>query len=242
MDLQKKYRDYITKSSFPYALNFENKKDRNFYLESIYNSIILKDIAERKKSIDITMLNSVTRYMFDNIGNLCSTTKIANSMISSGRKISVHTVDSYLQSLLDSFVLYKAERYDIKGKQYLASGYKYYVCDIGLRYYLLGDKPVDAGHILENVVYLELLRRGYQVYVGKNGDSEVDFIAIGENGEEYYQVCYSVREENTLKRELMPLDTISDHNPKYLLTMDDEPIMSHNGIKQIYVLDWLLNK
>lgn len=242
MDLQKKYRDYITKSSFPYALNFENKKDRNFYLESIYNSIILKDIAERKRSIDITMLNSVTGYMFDNIGNLCSTTKIANSIISSGRKISVHTVDSYLQSLLDSFVLYKAERYDIKGKQYLASGYKYYVCDIGLRYYLLGDKPVDAGHILENVVYLELLRRGYQVYVGKNGDSEVDFIAIGENGEEYYQVCYSVREEDTLKRELMPLDTISDHNPKYLLTMDDEPIMSHNGIKQIYVLDWLLNK
>lgn len=239
-DLQKKYRNYITNSSFPYTINLNDKKERNFYLESIYNSIILKDIAERKKTIDIPMLNSVVRFMFDNIGNICSTTKISKSMTAVGRSISVHTVESYLESLLDSFVLYKAERYDIKGKQYLTSGYKYYVCDIGLRYYLLGDKPIDAGHILENIVYLELLRRGYQVYVGKNGEAEVDFIAIGEDGEEYYQVCYSVREEATLKRELGALDTISDHNPKYLLTMDDEPMMSHNGIKQIYVLDWLL--
>jgi len=115
--------------------------------------------------------------MFDNIGNVCSSTKISNSMTSSGKSISVHTVDSYLESLMDCFLLYKAERYDIKGKQYLASGYKYYACDIGLRYYLLGDKKVDMGHILENVVYLELLRRGYKVYVGKVGDAEVDFIA-----------------------------------------------------------------
>ena len=241
IDLQKKYKEYITNSSFPYAINIIDKKERNFYLESIYNSIILKDIAERK-NIDIPMLNNVTRFMFDNIGNICSSTKISNFMVSSGRKMSVHTVDNYLQSLIDSFVLYKAERYDIKGKQYLSSGFKYYVCDIALRYYLLGDKPVDAGHILENIVYLELLRRGYQVYVGKNGSSEVDFIAIGENGEEYYQVAYTVRDEKTLKRELTPLDSIQDHNSKFLLTMDDEPMMSHNGIKQIYVLDWLLKK
>lgn len=241
-DLRKKYKNYITNSSFPYAINVNDKIDRNFYLESIYNSIILKDIAQRKNTIDIPMLDSVTRFMFDNIGNVCSTTKIANSMTSAGRKISVHTVESYLQSLLDSFVLYKAERYDIKGKQYLSSGYKYYVCDIALRYYLLGDKPVDAGHILENIVYLELIRRGYRVYVGKNGESEVDFIAIGENGEEYYQVAYTVNDENTLKRELNPLDSIQDHNPKYILTMDDEPVKSYNGIKQVYVLDWLINK
>ena len=241
-DLRKKYKNYITNSSFPYAININDKIDRNFYLESIYNSIILKDIAQRKNTIDIPMLDSVTRFMFDNIGNVCSTTKIANSMTSAGRKISVHTVENYLQSLLDSFVLYKAERYDIKGKQYLSSGYKYYVCDIALRYYLLGDKPVDAGHILENIVYLELIRRGYRVYVGKNGESEVDFIAIGENGEEYYQVAYTVNDENTLKRELNPLDSIQDHNPKYILTMDDEPIKSYNGIKQVYVLDWLINK
>lgn len=241
-DLNKKYKDYILNSSFPYALQLDNKMDRNIYLEGIYNSIILKDIAYRKKTIDIPMLNSLTKFMFDNIGNICSSTKISNTMTSMGRSISVHTIDSYLESLLDSFILYKVERYDIKGKQYLSAGYKYYICDIGLRYMLLGNKKVDAGHILENIVYLELIRRGYEVYVGKNGDSEVDFIAIGESGEEYYQVAYTVQDKETLKRELMPLDNISDHNPKYLLTMDDEPEISHNGIKQINVLEWLLNK
>ena len=241
-DLTKKYRNYITNSSFPYTLELNTKKEINIYLEGIYNSIILKDIATRKKTIDIPMLGSVIKFMFDNIGNLCSSTNISNSMTSAGRKISVHTVESYLDSLLESFVLYRAERYDIKGKQYLSSGFKYYVCDIGLRYYLLGDKKVDMGHILENVVYLELLRRGYEVYVGKIGNSEVDFIATGENGDEYYQVALTVDDEKTLARELEPLDNVSDHNPKYLLTMDDVPTMSHNGIKQKYVLDWLLDK
>ena len=171
-------------------------------------------------------------------------TKISNTLTSEGRSVSNHTVEEYLDSLIDSFVLYKAERYDIKGKQYLSSGFKYYVCDIGLRYFLLGDKKTDVGYILENIVYLELLRRGYEVYIGKVGESEVDFIAIDENGNEnYYQVAYTVLDQNNkiLKRELAPLNSINDHNPKYLLTMDNVPNMSHNGIKQIYVLDWLLN-
>ena len=167
IDLLKKYRNYITNSSFPYTLELNTKKEINIYLEGIYNSIVLKDIVIRKKTIDTPMLGSVIKFMFDNVGNLTSSTNISNSMTSKGRKISVHTVESYLESLLECFVLYKAERYDIKGKQYLSSGYKYYICDIGLRYYLLGDKKVDMGHILENVVYLELLRRGYKVYVGK---------------------------------------------------------------------------
>lgn len=242
IDLNKKYKNYILNSSFPYALQLNNKKELNVYLEAIYNSIILKDIVNRKKTIDIPMLDSVVKYMFDNIGNLCSSTKISNTMTSMGRSISVHTVENYLKLLIDSFILYKVERYDIKGKQYLSTGNKYYVCDIGLRYMLLGDKKVDAGHILENIVYLELIRRGYEVYIGKIGENEVDFIAIGEDGKEYYQVAYTVYEEETLKREITPLDSISDHNPKYLLTMDDEPIKSHNGIKQINVLEWLLNK
>jgi predicted AAA+ superfamily ATPase len=182
--------------------------------------------------------------MFDNIGNVSSSTNISNAMISAGRKISVPTVENYLELLLGSFVLYKTERFDIKGKQYLSSGYKYYIADIGLRYFLLGEKKVDRGHILENVVYLELIRRGYEVSVGKIGTTEVDFIAIDENGNEnYYQVAYTLESEDdgkTLERELKPLNDITDHNPKFLLTMDDNPIMSHNGIKQIYVLDWLL--
>ena len=241
-DLQQKYVDYITKSSFPYALNLENVKDIRAYLDGIYNTILIKDIATRKKISDISALDSVVRFMFDNIGNLSSSTKIANTMCSSGRNITVPTVESYLSALMEAFVLYKASRYDIKGKQRLSSGAKYYVSDIGLRYYLLGSKNADQGHILENIVYLELLRRGYEVYVGKVDNSEVDFIAINEKGEEYYQVAYTVMDEKVLERELKSLENIKDHNPKYLLTMDFTPYTSYNGIKQINVLSWLLNK
>jgi len=239
-DLTRKYREYIEYGSFPYILELSGKKAKNIYLEGIYDSVILKDVVARKKIADVAMLENVIRFMFDNIGNLVSATKIANTLTSSGSKISVATVENYLKALEESFIIYKTERYDIKGKQYLSTGGKYYVADIGLRYYLLGTKKADRGHILENVVYLELLRRGYEVYVGKIGTAEVDFIAIGEEGTEYYQVAYSVDDDAVLERELAPLESIADHNAKYLLTMDDEPLTSHNGIKQINVLDWLL--
>jgi predicted AAA+ superfamily ATPase len=246
-DLAIKYRNYIENSSFPYALELSNKKDIRAYLGSIFDSVILKDIVTRRKIADVTGLQNVTRYIFDNIGNITSATKIANIMISAGRKISVHTVDSYLEALTESFILYKVGRYDVKGKQQLVIGNKYYAADIGLRYYLLGRKKADMGHILENVVFLELLRRGYEVYVGKVGSAEVDFISIGENGEEYYQVAYTVEGESSsgksiLERDLAPLEAIRDHNPKYLLTMDFTPNTSHNGIKQINALDWLLGE
>lgn len=236
------YQDYIHNSSFPYALELKRQKDIRQYLDGIYDSIVLKDIVARKRFPDIAMLQSVVRFLFDNIGNLCSTKKIADTMTSAGRKISVHTVESYLTALTDSFIFYRVGRYDIKGKQYLKTGDKYYAADIGLRYNVLGNKKADEGHILENIVYLELLRRGYDVYVGKAGSAEVDFIAIGEEGEEYYQVAYTVIDADgkTLDRELAPLDAINDHNPKYLLTMDLGPMVSHNGIKQVNVLDWLL--
>jgi predicted AAA+ superfamily ATPase len=245
-DLASKYRDYLENSSFPYALELAKKRDIHAYLGGIYDSIVLKDIVMRKKIADVAQLNNVIRFLFDNIGNLTSATNIANAMISNGRKISVHTVDNYLEALTESFILYKANRYDVKGKQYLVTGAKYYLADIGLRYYLLGAKKADAGHILENIVYLELLRRGYEVHVGKIGSAEVDFIAIGQNGEEYYQVAYTVEggagdQGTILEKELAPLKAIRDHNPKYLLTMDFTPNASHNGIKQINALDWLLN-
>ena len=242
VDISRKYMDYLTNSSFPGTLELMRKQDIRMYLEGIYTSIVLKDIVSRKRIADVSMLESVIRYMFDNIGNLCSSTKIANTMTSAGRKISVRTVESYLEALTDSFILYRAERYDVKGKQYLSVGAKYYLADIGLRYYLLGSRQVDFGHILENIVYLELLRRGYEVHVGKIGTAEVDFVAFNEEGVEYYQVALSVLDENTLKRELAPLDAISDHNPKYLLTMDMLPVTSHNGIRQMNVLDWLIKK
>lgn len=234
------YMNYLVNSSFPGTLELIRKQDIRAYLEGIYNTVLFKDIITRKKISDPSMLESIVMFMFDNIGNLCSSTKIANALTSAGRKISVPTVESYLTALTDSYILYKVSRYDIKGKQYLMTGAKYYVTDIGLRYFLLGTKQTDMGHILENIVYLELLRRGYEVYIGKTGDTEIDFIAINSEGKEYYQVAQTVMDENTLNRELLPLDSIKDHNPKYLLTMDYTPLTSHNGIKQINVLEWLL--
>ena len=241
-DILKKYNEYITNSSFPYALSLDTKKEIYSYLDGIFNTIILKDIVSRNNIVDINMLIDVIAFMFDNIGNICSSNKIANTLTSSGRKISVPTVENYLRFLEDSFILYRANRYDIKGKQRLNYGLKYYLSDIGLRYYLLGSKKVDEGHILENIVYLELLRRGYEVAIGKINDKEVDFIATNEKGVEYFQVAYTIIGEETLERELKSLEGIQDHNPKYLLTMDFTPYTSHNGIKQINVLDWLLDK
>ena len=246
-DLVIKYRNYLENSSFPYALELSQKKDIRAYLGGIFDSVILKDIVMRKKIADVPGLLSLTRFAFDNIGNLTSSTRIANAMAAGGRSISVHTVESYLNALTDSFILYRAGRFDIKGKQHLVTGAKYYVSDIGLRYYLLGNKAADMGHILENIIYLELFRRGYEVHVGKVGDAEVDFIATGENGEEYYQVAYTVEGEAgsgkpVIDRELAPLYAIRNHNPKVLLTMDFTPNASHNGIRQINALDWLLGE
>ena len=240
-NIDRLYQDYIHNSSFPYALELKHPREIRQYLEGIYDSIVLKDIVARRSISDVEMLKSVTRFLFDNIGNLCSTKKIADTMTSAGRKIAVHTVEKYLNALTESFVFYRVGRYDIKGKQYLKTGDKYYTADIGLRYSILGNKKADDGHILENIVYLELLRRGYEVYIGKVDSAEVDFIAIGDEGEEYYQVAYTVIDADgkTLERELAPLDAIRDHNPKYLLTMDYGPMVSHNGIRQTNVLDWL---
>ena len=242
--VERHYANYTQNSAFPYALKILNPRDRRLYLQGIFDTIVLKDIVARKKFPDLAMLQSVVRFMFDNVGNLCSTKSIADTMTSAGRKITVHTVENYLSALTDSFILYKIGRYDVKGKQYLKTGDKYYAADVGLRYALLGTKKADDGHLLENVVFLELLRRGYEIYIGKVGYAEVDFIAIGETGEEYYQVAYTVidAEGKTLQRELTPLNAINDHNPKYLLTMDHTPLTSHNGIKQINVLDWLLQE
>lgn len=237
------YRNYVYNSSFPYTVLLSSRRNIHAYLDGIYNTVVLNDIIARKKIQDPSMLKSVLKFMFDNIGNLCTIKKIADSMTSAGRKISNHTVENYLDGITESLLMYRVGRYDIKGKEYLQLQEKYYLADIGLRYYLLGTQNVDHGHILENVVYLELIRREYRVYTGKAGSAEVDFVAQDCDGNlEYYQVSWSVRDEKTLSRELAPLDSISDHNPKYLLTMDNDPPVSYNGIRQKYVLDWLLGQ
>jgi predicted AAA+ superfamily ATPase len=186
------------------------------------------------------MLENVVKFLFDNIGNQISTTKIANTMTSDGRKIDSKTVGKYIKALSESFIIYKAKRYNIKGKQYLKTLEKYYVVDIGLRYMLLGMSRTDTGHILENIVYLELIRKGYDVYVGQYGEMEVDFVAMNEKGIEYFQVAATVRDEKTLNRELKPLLKINDHYPKYLLTLDEDPEGDYEGVRRINVLDYFL--
>jgi predicted AAA+ superfamily ATPase len=211
------------------------------YLDGLFNTVVLNDIVERKKIADPKMLKSVLRFMFDNIGNTCSAKKIADAMTSAGRKITSHTVENYLEGITDSLLMYRVGRYDIKGKEYLKLLEKYYLSDVGLRYYLLGTARVDQGHILENVVFLELLRRNMKVFIGKYGSAEVDFVTQDDEGNtEYYQVSWTVRDPKTLDCELASLNAIQDHNQKYLLTMDNDPPVSYNGIKQKYVLDWLL--
>lgn len=240
-NLARKYVDYIENSSFPYTLELRDQvKEIKTYLEGIYNTVVVKDIATRKKISDVSMLESVTRFMFDNIGNTLSIKKIADTMTSDGRKIDVKTVEKFIDGLTESFILYKANRYNVKGKQYLKTQEKYYVVDIGLRYMLLGTRSTDVGHILENVVYLELIRRGYEVYVGKVDDTEVDFVAIDNKGVQYFQVSATVRDEKTLARELRPLQSIKDHYPKFILSLDEDPEANYDGIRKINALDWLL--
>lgn len=242
-ELARKYRRYIETSSFPYVLDM--KQDARVireYLNGIYNTIVVKDITQRNKFPDTMMLESVLRFAYDNIGNILSTKKIADTMTSDGRKIDTKTVEKYLNALMESYMLYQCKRYNIKGKQYLKTLDKYYAVDMGMRKVLLGSKAMDAGHILENIVYLELLRRGYDVYIGKVDDLEVDFVAMDDKGMTYYQVSATVRDEKTLKRELASLQSINDHYPKILLTLDDDPEMEYAGIRKINAVDWLLGK
>ncbi len=236
-----KYVDYLQNSSFPYTLELEGQSDEiRSYLEGLYNTIVVKDIINHSKISEPKMLKSILKFIFDNIGNPLSSKKIADTMTSSGRRIDTRTVEKYLDALTESYIIYQAKRYNIKGKQYLKTLEKYYVVDIGLRLMLFGSKQIDAGRILENIVYLELLRRGYDVYVGKVDEFEVDFVAQNGKGTTYFQVALSVRDEKTLERELRSLRAIKDHYPKILLTMDDDPEVHYDGIRRINARDWLL--
>lgn len=238
-NLPQLYSQYLLNSSFPGALEYSERDDIHAYLEGIYNTVLIKDVATRRRISDMAMLQSVVEFMYDNIGNLCSAAKIANAMTSAGRKISTNTVEAYIHALVDSFILYKANRYDVRGKERLKNGAKYYAVDIGLRHYLLGTSLNDTGHILENIIYLELLRRGNEVFIGKADAAEVDFVTIHHGKKAYYQVSQSILDENTLRREIAPLQEIKDNYPKYLLTMDYLPDASFDGIQHYNVFDWL---
>lgn len=242
ISVDRKFSMYTEEGGFPYLLNIPNETDKIDYLKGIYYTIVLKDIVTRIKISDVSILESIVKFMFDNVGNSTSAKKISDTLTSYGRKITTPTVEKYLSALVDSFILQKVNRYDISGKQHLKTAEKYYVTDLGLQRFLLNKNKLNLGHNLENIVFLELIRRGYKVYIGKIGSLEVDFIAEGFGYTNYYQVAQTVKDEETLSRELKPLNSIKDHNPKYLLTNDLAPETSHNGIRQINVIDWLLNQ
>lgn len=241
-DLIGQYNDYIRFGSFPYVLALDkNKALVNDYLESLYNTILLKDVLRRNSFADAMMLESVVRFVYDNIGNMVSIKSIADTMTSNGRKIDVKTVERYIQSVQESYFVYQAPRYDIKGKQLLKSLCKYYAVDTGMRQMLLGDRSYDRGRLLENIVCFELLRRYGKVYVGKYGQLEVDFVVETQEGLRYYQVSETVTDPSTLERELRPLQSIKDAYPKLLLTLDHDNLADYDGIQRRFVLDWLLD-
>lgn len=241
-ELNKKYITYITNSSFPYTTELANNPTAiNDYLQGIFNTIVLKDVMQRNSITDAMMLESIVAFVMDNTGNTLSSKKIADTMTSSGRKIDVKTVEKYLSALQESFIIYKAGRYNIKGRQFLKTMEKYYLVDVALRHVIVGRQGVDIGHLLENVVYLELRRRNQHVFIGKTNELEIDFVTINGQDISYYQVAATVRDENTLLRELAPLQSVKDNHPKWLLTLDDDPDMNYNGIRKTNVLQWLLN-
>lgn len=235
------YNLYIEHSSFPRLVHVEDDESIDEYLESILNTVILKDIVTRLKITDVPLLLDIIKYLLANIGSLINPTKIANTLTSYGRKTDNKTVEKYLQGLKDGLLIYEVNRFDVKGKALLQRNAKYYVVDSAFRKFLLSRTDSDRGHILENIVYLELIRRGYRVYVGHLQNGEIDFVAKKPYRLEYYQVSYTVMEDTTLRRELSPLEQLDDNYPKYLLTMDVlHKTDNHNGIEQKNVLDWLL--
>ena len=220
-----------------------NPNDLDEYLDGIFSTIVYKDIMLRNNIKDKMILESILKFIFDSIGSSISTKKISDTLTSRGLSISNHTVENYISAFVESFLIYKVERFDVKGKNLLARDYKYYSVDSGLRSYLLGKKAdSDMEHILENIVFLELLRRGYTVYIGKVDDLEVDFVAKNREGLKYYQVALTVREEKVLERELRALQKTGDHYPKYLLTLDMDLEADYDGITKINVIDWLLKE
>ena len=244
MAKEQAFQEYMKNGGFPYITRLNgNEESVRQYLEGIYNTILVKDVANREKISDLTILESIVRTLASNIGSPISTKKIADTLISNGRKISVNTVDRYVRALVDSYIFYKVDRYDVKGRQYLKTFGKYYIADTGLRRLLTAESASDMGHLLENIVYLELKRRYMRVSIGKVAEYETDFVVENAGESAYYQVSASVLDEGTKERELRPLQKIKDNHPKVLLTLDViGKNANYDGIRQYNLIDWLLEE
>ena len=244
---------YLRFGGFPYLTQMENTADKvDTYLEGIYNTVVVKDIEDRqlrknpdpnkRKITDITLLKTIARYLASVVGSPVSVKSVSDYLVSSGRKVSPNTVDDYMEALQESFIFYPVERFDINGKQLLKVNRKWYIVDLGLRNHILPKKRYDLGFSLENIVFFELLRRGFKVNVGKNGDAEVDFVAQKQGVLHYYQVTADMTNEDTFDQEIRPLQSIKDNYEKIILTMDHMTPGDYEGIKVVPLLDWLLEK
>jgi len=245
------FAEYMRYGGFPYVPKLGDDSDMiDTYLEGIYNTIIVKDIDERQKRKerdpnkrkvnDIALLKNVSKFLASSIGNPVSVKSIADYVTSGGRKVSQNTVDDYMEALVEPYIFYPVERYDVVGKQLLKKNRKMYIVDLGLRRHLLARKKYDLGFSLENIVFFELLRRGYSVNIGKVGVTEIDFVARKNDEVLYYQVTASMVEESTFEREMKPLKSISDNYPKTVITLDRFTVGNYDGISVVNAIDWLL--
>lgn len=238
---EKNFLNYLKFGGMPYTTELNLQQKNIFdYLKGIFDTVVIKDIIIRNKVKDVQTLYSVIDFLFDNIGNSTSINKISNTLSSNGKNTNAVTVDNYVKYLADSYIVYRVKRYDIKGKEFLKTRGKFYIADIGLRNAVLGLRNIDQGHILENIVFLELKRRGYKVAIGKIGDLEVDFIATNDTEKIYIQVALTVMNEDTLSRELNSLRGINDNYPKLLITQDKMLNKDYQGIKHINIIDFLM--
>ena len=240
-NLQLQFNQYLKYGGLPTVVELlDNTNTIGPFLEGIYNTVLMKDVIERNNVRDSALLESVLKFVAANVGNIVSTKKVSDYLTSSGRKTTADTIDNYLRMLENAFIIYKANRFDLKGKMFLKTLEKYYVVDMGIRNQLTGFRNTDYGHVLENIIYLELIRRGYEVSIGKIGTLEVDFVATKSAERIYYQVSATILDEHTRERELAPLQAIHDNYPKIILTMDQPVFDDFSGIRIQNILDFLL--
>ena len=248
----KSFQRYMNIGGFPYLTQYDLDQNQiDMYLEGIYNTVLMKDIEERmnrkhdgikdKNITDVALLKAISKYCSSVIGSPVSLRGITNYFISNERKISPNTVSEYVEALCESYLYYSVDAMDITGKQLLKSNKKYYIVDLGVRNHILPKKQYDLGFSIENIVYFELLRRGYQVNIGRSGNTEVDFIAKKAGEYTYFQVTADLTNQATFKREISPLEKIKDNYEKIILTLDNFTIGNYNGIKVVNVIDWLLS-
>lgn len=247
------FAEYMRNGGFPYIAQMDSAKEKaDIYLEGIYNTIIVKDIEERQKRresdpnkrkiSDLSLLKNIAKFLSSSVGSPISVKSISDYITSSGRKVSANTINDYVEALAEAFIFYPVERYDVIGKQTMKMNRKLYIVDLGIRNYLLPRRNYDLGFSLENIIYLELLRRGHKVNIGKVGTTEVDFVAEKDNRLHYYQVTASLTDENTFVREITPLKNLTDNYPKTILTLDRFTLGDYDGIESVNAIDWLLGK